>query len=130
MRAGAPEANYSYRLIHARALRGADVLKFRAIELAMFFILLKIGGYAGDRWADVLADIQTWPRSQRAQTPHEYDATLGPNLPEAQQEMTLLTRAFVEARYSRHAFDRERARRVRAGWQQVKAALRALRRTR
>ena len=52
------EANYSYRLIHARALRGADVLRFRAVELAMFFILLKIGGYAGDRWADVLVDIQ------------------------------------------------------------------------
>jgi len=57
------EANYSYRLIRARALRGADVLKFRAIELAMFFILLKVGGYVGDRWADVLVDIQTWPRN-------------------------------------------------------------------
>jgi len=60
------EANYSYRLIHARALRGADALKFRAVELAMFFFLLKIGGYAGDRWADVLADIQTWPRNLSA----------------------------------------------------------------
>lgn len=72
---------------------------------------------------------QGFPR-QRAQTPHEYDATLSPNLPQAQQEMSLLTRAFVEARYSRHVFDREQARRVRADWQQVKAALRALKRTR
>ena len=44
--------------------------------------------------------------------------------------MTELTQAFVEARYSRHAFDRERDRQVRADWQQVKAALRAIRRER
>jgi len=56
------EANYSYRLIRARSLRGTDALRFRAVEIAMFFILLKIGSYVGDRWADVLADIQTWPR--------------------------------------------------------------------
>jgi len=56
------EANYSYQLIRARQLRGADVLRFRTFEIATFFILLKIGGYAGDRWADVLADVKTWPR--------------------------------------------------------------------
>jgi len=59
------EANYSYWTIRARRLRGADVVRFRAIEIAMFFILLKIGGYVGDRWADVLADMQTWPRQPR-----------------------------------------------------------------
>ena len=63
---------------------------------------------------------------RRAQTPHEYDGTLGPHLDQAQQEMTQLTQAFVEARYSHHTFDRERDKQVRAGWQQVKAALRAL----
>jgi hypothetical protein len=56
------EANYSYQLIRARQLRGTDVLRFRAFEIATFFILLKIGSYAGDRWADVLADVKTWPR--------------------------------------------------------------------
>jgi hypothetical protein len=56
------EANYSYRLIRARQLRGTDALRFRAVEVAMFFILLKIGGYAGDTWADILRDIRTWPR--------------------------------------------------------------------
>jgi len=56
------EANYSYRRIRARLLHATDVLRFRTVEIAMFFILLKIGGYAGDRWADVLADVQTWPR--------------------------------------------------------------------
>ncbi len=55
------EANYSYRLIRARALRGVDLLRFRVIELVLFLILLRIGAYLGDNWADVLADIQTWP---------------------------------------------------------------------
>ena len=57
------EASYSYQLIRARSLRGADALRFRAVEITSFFILLKIGGYVGDRWADVLADVRTWPRS-------------------------------------------------------------------
>jgi hypothetical protein len=65
-----------------------------------------------------------WP----AQTPDEYRATLDPKLPEAQEEMSSLTQAFVEARYSLHAIQRERAIQVRASWEQVKAALRALER--
>lgn len=69
-----------------------------------------------------------FPR-HRSQTPHEYNVALEPHLPEAQQEMTLLTRAFVEARYSQHTVDRQQEKRVRAVWQQVKAALRALRQT-
>lgn len=55
------EANYSYRLIRARSLRGADWLRFRIVEIALFFPLLKIGSYLGDRWADVVADIRAWP---------------------------------------------------------------------
>nr|NIU61292.1 hypothetical protein [Stutzerimonas stutzeri] len=54
------EANYSYRRIRARLLHATDVLRFRVVEIGMFFILLKIGGYAGDRWVDVLADVRTW----------------------------------------------------------------------
>jgi hypothetical protein len=56
------EANYSYRLIQVRKVRGPDVLRFRAIEMAMFFIMLKIGSYVGDRWTDVVADVRAWPR--------------------------------------------------------------------
>ena len=67
-----------------------------------------------------------YPRRSN-ETPYEYDATLGPELPEAQQEMTSLTQAFVEARYSRQAFDWERDQRVRAIWKRVRAALQALR---
>ena len=56
------EAGYSYRLIRTRPLRGDDVVRFRAFEMATFFILLKIGSYVGEPWAGVLADVQTWPR--------------------------------------------------------------------
>jgi hypothetical protein len=68
---------------------------------------------------------QGFPR-RRDQTPYEYDATLGANLPEAQQEMALLTQAFVEARYGRQAIEPDHARRARTAWQWVKAALHAL----
>ena len=63
-----------------------------------------------------------------AGSPDEYRTTLGPHLPQAQGEMDQLTHAFVEARYSQHAIEREDARRVRSSWQQVKTALRTLRR--
>lgn len=66
-----------------------------------------------------------FPR-RRGQTPYEYSATLESSLPQAQQEMYLLSQAFVEARYSPHAVDRDRAKRVRADWERVKEALRAL----
>jgi len=70
---------------------------------------------------------QGYPRP-RSQTPYEYDATLGPKLPEARQELTLLTQAFVEARYSRQTFDREQDRRAHVFWKRVRAALQALKR--
>jgi hypothetical protein len=53
------EANYSHRLLRARFY--SEAAGFRIAELALFFILLKVGSYIGDSWADVLADIQTWP---------------------------------------------------------------------
>jgi hypothetical protein len=56
------EANYSYRLIRARPLRGGDLLRFRVIEIAMFFLVAKIGSYIGKSWTNVLADVQSWPR--------------------------------------------------------------------
>jgi hypothetical protein len=68
-----------------------------------------------------------FPR-QRTQTPYEYRAILEPNLPGTQQEMEMLTEAFVEARYSQHAIESDQARNVRANWRQVKATLRAIRR--
>lgn len=65
-------------------------------------------------------------RRKDSQTPYEYDAALEPYLPQAQQEMGLLTDDFVEARYSPHPIDHEKEREVRTHWERVKAALRAL----
>jgi len=62
----AVEANYSERLIRTAGLRGSDVLKFRAVEFAMFLILLRIGSYAGDDWVAVLAEVRTWPQNPLA----------------------------------------------------------------
>ncbi|MFL7792254.1 MAG: DUF4129 domain-containing protein [Anaerolineae bacterium] len=65
-------------------------------------------------------------RRKDSQTPYEYNAALEPHLPQAQQEMGLLTDDFVEARYSPHPIDREKEKEVRTRWERVKAALRAL----
>ena len=67
---------------------------------------------------------------RRDQTPYEYDAMLEPHLTEAQQEMHLLTGAFVEARYSRREIEPDEDRRVRARWKRVRAALQSLKRRR
>jgi hypothetical protein len=69
-------------------------------------------------------------RRKDSQTPYEYDATLEPHLPQAQQEMGLLTDDFVEARYSPHAIGHDREREVRARWKRVKTALRTLKKNR
>ena len=64
----------------------------------------------------------------RSQTPYEYSAMLKPHLEEAEEELTELTEAFVEARYSRRAVSQSRAEALRSPWQRVKASLRQLRR--
>lgn len=65
-------------------------------------------------------------RRKDSQTPYEYDATLEPHLPQAQQEMGLLTEDFVEARYSPHPIDRKKEKEARAHWKEVRTAVRAL----
>jgi hypothetical protein len=67
------------------------------------------------------------PRRQ-AETPREYEDTLNPRLPEAQQDLTQLTEAFIEARYSLHTFDRKRDQQTRAYWKRVRTALQVLKR--
>jgi len=113
------------RLLLRRARRGLSEAPFRFFRLGALSPRERVLYY----YLSILrrADQQGFPR-QRTQTPYEYEGTLAPHLLQAQQEMTLLTQAFVEARYSRHAFDREQARRVRVDWQRVKAALQALKR--
>jgi hypothetical protein len=73
-----------------------------------------------------LASRAGYPR-RPPQTPYEYDDDLEPRLPEGGEEMGLLTDAFVEARYSQHAIEPQLARRARAYFRRVRAALRALR---
>ncbi len=60
---------------------------------------------------------------QQAQTPYEYDHTLEPKLPAAQEELAQLTHAFVEARYSQHDITAQDAERVQKKWERVKDAL-------
>lgn len=60
---------------------------------------------------------------QQTQTPYEYDHTLEPKLPAAQEELAHLTDAFVEARYSQHDITPEDAERARKEWERVKDAL-------
>ncbi len=55
------EANYSYRLIKPRRLRGADALRFRAFEITLLLLLVKAGSYIGTSWPSVVADLQRWP---------------------------------------------------------------------
>ncbi len=58
-----------------------------------------------------------------AQTPYEYHHTLDPNLPEAHAELTALTEAFIEARYSAHPVDKDDVARLQANARRVRAAL-------
>ena len=61
-----------------------------------------------------------------AQTPYEYRRSLEPHLPEVEEEVGQLTGAFVEARYSRHEVDQERANLVRVVWRRIREALQGL----
>jgi hypothetical protein len=68
---------------------------------------------------------QGFPR-QAHQTPHEYSSALKPHLPQAQEDVEALTRAFLEARYSQHLIEPDQELSVRTRWERVKTALRAL----
>jgi hypothetical protein len=59
------EACYSYRLVERRRLRGGDALRFRAIEIALLFVLVKVGSYVGSSWSGVAAELRNWPSQPR-----------------------------------------------------------------
>jgi len=61
-------------------------------------------------------------------TPLEYDAMLAAHLPEASEDVHLLSQAFVEARYSEHGISRDDAEAAKGGWQRLRRALTRLRR--
>ena len=58
------------------------------------------------------------------QTPFEYAARLEPHLAEEGEALKTLTEAFIEARYSRRAFEPNEVNFLRRIWQQLQAALR------
>lgn len=59
-----------------------------------------------------------------SETPYEYSASLRRQKPEVEPDLTDLTDAFVEARYSRHTITHEQAGRVRRSWNRIKRILR------
>jgi hypothetical protein len=68
------------------------------------------------------ARAEGFPRRD-AQTPYEYHRALDPNLPDAHAELTALTEAFVEARYSAHPVEEDDVARLRANARSVRAVL-------
>ncbi len=58
-----------------------------------------------------------------AQTPYEYHHALDPHLPEAHTELSALTEAFVEARYSAHPVDADDVAHLHVNARRVHAAL-------
>jgi hypothetical protein len=73
------------------------------------------------------AERQGIPR-QTGQTPIEFGAVLIPALGAAGRDVNTMTAAFLEARFSLHPVNEQRAGTVRQAWNRVRAALRALRR--
>jgi hypothetical protein len=57
------------------------------------------------------------------QTPYEYGPALAKCLPEMASEVTTLTQAFVEARYSQRVQDEQEANVIKKIWQRVRATL-------
>ena len=64
---------------------------------------------------------------QAQQTPFEYEQSLERALPEVQAEISALTGAFVEARYSQHTIDPDEASQAQGWWQRLRKALRRTR---
>lgn len=65
---------------------------------------------------------QGMPRKP-SQTPSEYAVTLAKGLPAAREDIDLITRSFMEARYSRRAVDAGEANLVKATWGRIRRAL-------
>lgn len=66
---------------------------------------------------------QRGPARAPNQTPYEFEPRLAEAIPEAEQELNILTRAFVQARYSLDAFDDTQAELARVLWQRIRQTL-------
>ena len=61
-------------------------------------------------------------RRKPSQTPAEYAVILEKDLPSADEDIDSITRAFVEARYSRREVDSGEANRIKATWGRIRSA--------
>ncbi|MCD6289184.1 MAG: DUF4129 domain-containing protein [Anaerolineae bacterium] len=59
-----------------------------------------------------------------AETPHEYEGNLEAGWPELEAEITSLTQAFIDARYTTHELGPEDAKRAQELWKRVRSFLR------
>ncbi len=58
----AVEAGYSHELLRTRRRFLEDIVRFRTIELALLFVVIKAGGYLGETWSVIVSDIKLWPQ--------------------------------------------------------------------
>jgi hypothetical protein len=112
--------NLLSRLEERRVLPAASLIRLRALDprRQIYFFYLAMVRRGGE---------QGVPR-KASQTPTEYAASLERAVPEAQEDIDSITRAFVEARYSRREIDSRESATVRTIWGRIRRALQQLRR--
>ena len=57
----AAEAVVSERIVKAKELGGGLLVRFRAVELLAFFMVLRAGSYLGEGWGRLVTDVRQWP---------------------------------------------------------------------
>ena len=109
------------RLEERRVLPAASLLRLRALDprRQIYFFYLAMVRRGGE---------QGLPR-KASQTPAEYAVSLERALPEAHEDIDAITRAFVEARYSRREIVPQDASEVRTIWGRIRRVLQKLTRS-
>lgn len=122
---GAVEAGLRRLKPAARERTGKDIFRFLQLkrlsprEKVLFYYLALVR-----RGKDIGI-----PR-RPGQTPYEYEHTLEEAIPEVDADLSALTGAFVEARYSRHPVTLQQAGLVQRWWEGIRRALARLRKGR
>ena len=82
-------------------------------------------------YLDLVLENQDGPLERKnAQTPREYQGTLQNSIPDAEEDIHLLTEAFIEARYTPHPISEKISRQARLSWKQISAAIQQFRENR
>ncbi len=110
--------NLLSRLEERRVLPAASLLRLRALDprRQIYFFYLAMVRRGGEQGVT----------RKPSQTPSEYAVSLDRALPESQEDIDSITRAFVEARYSRREVDSRDAAEVRTIWGRIRRALQQL----